>query len=207
MSWCRGKEQRRTERFPHHAHYIRHCPSSSKSMIILFALVLWKPFRLSYQHHLIIIDTGCDVTQTALTWIIHCVLSVLGIETFAPTLRLNIHAFCPTQIWMRFYWSRCLAWTPGGHAKSAPDGYSVFLMRKQNEGAAFFYIVDTLKSICFMRCCVTKRKGLINKIPRISTTGKEPYSERCFMFTTLAAPCMAFNCVDTWPQQRKSAEH
>lgn len=80
-----GKEQHSTEGFSHYAHYITHCPSSSKSMIILFALVLWEPYKLSYQNHLIIIDNDCDVTQTSLIWIIHVHLSVLGIETFAPT--------------------------------------------------------------------------------------------------------------------------
>lgn len=72
-----GKEQRLTEGFPHHAHYIKYCPSSSKSMIILFALVLWEPYKLSYHSHLIIIDSDCDVTQTPLIWIIYVHLSLL----------------------------------------------------------------------------------------------------------------------------------
>lgn len=62
-----GKEQRSIEGFPRHAHYITYCPSASKSMIILFALVLWEPYKLSYQRHLIRIDSGCDVTRTPLT--------------------------------------------------------------------------------------------------------------------------------------------
>ncbi len=78
-----GKEQHTIEGFPYHAHYIMYCPSSSESMIILFALVLWEPYKLSYQRHLIIIDSGCDVTHTPLIWIIHVHLSVLRIETFA----------------------------------------------------------------------------------------------------------------------------
>lgn len=101
MSGCLGKEQRTTERFPHHAHYIGHCPSSSESMIILFALVLWKPFWLSYQHRLIIIDTGCDVTQAALTWIIHGIYLFLGIETLAPTCSW-IFTCSSVQLW--FEW-------------------------------------------------------------------------------------------------------
>lgn len=35
-------------------------------MIILFALVLWDPYKLSYQHYLINIDSLCDVTCTHL---------------------------------------------------------------------------------------------------------------------------------------------
>lgn len=101
MSWCLGKEQRTTERFPHHAHYIRHCPSSSESMIILFALVLWKPFWLSYQHRPITIDTGCDVTQAALTWIIHGIYLLLGIESLAPTCSW-IFTCSSVQLW--FEW-------------------------------------------------------------------------------------------------------
>lgn len=100
--------------FLHHAHYITYCPSSSKSMIILFALVLWEPYKLSYQHHLIIIDSDCDVTQTPLIWIIHVHLSVLSIEAFA-SLQLNIHTCCPTKVCMKFYWSHCVALIPEGY--------------------------------------------------------------------------------------------
>lgn len=74
-----GKEQHCIEGFPHHAHYITYCLRSSKSMIILFALVLWEPYKLSYQCDLIIIDSGYDVTHTAVLWIIHVYLSVFGI--------------------------------------------------------------------------------------------------------------------------------
>lgn len=42
MPWYREKEKPRSEGFPHHVHYIKYCPSSSKSMIILFAIVLWE---------------------------------------------------------------------------------------------------------------------------------------------------------------------
>lgn len=59
------------EGFWDHAHYNTYCCTVSKSMIILFALVLWEPHKLSYQHHLIIIDSSCDVTRTSLIWIIH----------------------------------------------------------------------------------------------------------------------------------------
>lgn len=53
-----GKEPHSTEVFPHHARYITYCPSSSTSMIILFALVLREPYKLSYQCHLIIVDSA-----------------------------------------------------------------------------------------------------------------------------------------------------
>lgn len=118
MSWCLGKVQRTTERFPHRAHYITHCPSSSKSMIILFALVLWKPFWLSYQHRLIIIDTGCDVTQASLTWIIYRIYLSLGIETSAPTCSW-IFTCSSARVW--FEWDfidhRVCVSTERGHRK------------------------------------------------------------------------------------------
>lgn len=103
-----GEEAVQYGGFPHHAHYIMYCPRSSKSMIILFALVLWEPYKLSYQHHLIITDSDCDVTQTPILWIIHVHLSVLSIEAFAP-LQLNIHTSCPTKVCVKFYWSHCVA--------------------------------------------------------------------------------------------------
>lgn len=89
-----GKEQHCLEGTPHHAHYITHCPSSSKSMIILFALVLWGTYKLSYQCHLIIFDSGGDVTWILFLWIIHVRLSVVGIETFAlRTSYIFTHSF------------------------------------------------------------------------------------------------------------------
>lgn len=144
MSWCLGKVQRTTERFPHRAHYIRHCPSSSESMIILFALVLWKPFWLSYQHRLIIIDTGCDVTQASLIWIIHGIYLSLGIETLAPNCSW-IFTRSSAQFW--FEWDfidhRVCVSTARGHRKPVSlcfneeplsVSFLVYLHRCETEG-------------------------------------------------------------------------
>lgn len=92
-----GKEQHCTEGFPHHAHYITYCLTSSKSMIILFALVLWEPYKLSYQCDLIIIDSDCGVIHPALIWIIHVYLSVLVKKSLFSEAAKYLHL-------LRQYW-------------------------------------------------------------------------------------------------------
>lgn len=90
MSWWRGKSRTVLKGFPHHAHYITYCPSSSESKIIFFAHVLWEPYKWSYQRRLIISDRGCDVTCAPIIWIIHAHLSVIIYANLYSAKELSI---------------------------------------------------------------------------------------------------------------------
>ncbi len=176
-----GKEQHSTERFPHHAHYITYCPSSSESMIILFALVLWEPYKLSYQQHLIIIDRGCDVTRTPLIWIIHVHLSVLGIGTES---RLNIHTCCPCKTRRKLIDLSVMH----KHLEEECAVQQILVLMKTSKKKRLFFIKQTHKRLYFCSVMWSSERFFLGLLvlTRWSWSIKRPRWTHDFLITLIA---------------------
>lgn len=70
---------------------LRIVPAHLKVWLSSLPLCCGEPYKLSYQCHLIIGDSGCDVTCSPVSWIIHVDLSVFRCRNLGV---LNIQVTC-----------------------------------------------------------------------------------------------------------------